>query len=54
MSWISKCISCKKEVGRLRKGRCWHMLCAKCLEEGCLVCGEVVDAGHGVPEGEEE
>lgn len=46
MAWLSKCVSCKKEERRLRKDECGHFICARCLEEGCLVCGRVKPVLH--------
>lgn len=48
-AWISKCPSCKKRDSRGMKayaGKCGHVLCPRCHEEGCLICGEVKPVLH--------
>lgn len=49
MTWVSKCLSCYKGVKKLFKDGCGHQICARCVEEGCLVCGKVRPMVHDLP-----
>lgn len=51
-AWILKCPSCNKKESRAMKAtaaKCGHIVCERCTEEGCLVCGEVKPKLHDEP-----